>query len=62
MEVGILHSLTGTLAISEKSVVDSTLLAIEDINKAEDVLGKKLNLLLLRGNLIGVNLQKMLRN
>ena len=29
--VGVLHSLTGTMAISERSVVDATLLAIEEI-------------------------------
>ena len=34
IKVGILHSLSGTMAISEKSVVDSTQLAIEEINKS----------------------------
>jgi urea transport system substrate-binding protein len=34
IKVGVLHSLSGTMAISEKSVVDSTLLAIEEINAA----------------------------
>src|SRR3954464_12439454 len=40
--VGILHSLSGTMAISEVSVRDSELLAIDEINKAGGVLGKKL--------------------
>jgi urea transport system substrate-binding protein len=40
IKVGILHSLSGTMAISEKSVVDSTQLAIEEINNAGGVLGK----------------------
>ncbi|MCM1984503.1 urea ABC transporter substrate-binding protein [Lyngbya confervoides] len=40
IKVGILHSLTGTMAISEKSVVDAELLAIEEINNAGGVLGK----------------------
>jgi urea transport system substrate-binding protein len=40
--VGILHSLSGTMAISEVSVRDSELLAIEEINKAGGVLGKQL--------------------
>jgi urea transport system substrate-binding protein len=40
--VGILHSLSGTMAISEVSVRDSELLAIEEINAAGGVLGKKL--------------------
>jgi urea transport system substrate-binding protein len=32
IKAGILHSITGTMAISEKSVLDSTLMAIEEIN------------------------------
>jgi urea transport system substrate-binding protein len=40
--VGILHSLTGTMSISEVSVRDAELLAIEEINKAGGVLGKQL--------------------
>jgi urea transport system substrate-binding protein len=42
IKVGVLHSLSGTMAISEKSVVDSTLLAIEEINSAGGILGKKI--------------------
>ncbi|KGF72712.1 ABC transporter substrate-binding protein [Neosynechococcus sphagnicola sy1] len=42
IKVGILHSLSGTMAISEKSVVDATQLAIEEINAAGGVLGKKI--------------------
>lgn len=42
IKVGILHSLSGTMAISEKSLVDSTQLAIEEINKAGGVLGKQI--------------------
>lgn len=42
IKVGILHSLTGTMAISEKSVVDATLLAIEEINSQGGVLGRKI--------------------
>ncbi|MBE1444517.1 urea ABC transporter substrate-binding protein [Paenibacillus sp. OAS669] len=40
--VGILHSLTGTMSISEVSVKDAELMAIEEINKAGGVLGKQL--------------------
>ncbi|WP_373865188.1 urea ABC transporter substrate-binding protein [Paenibacillus koleovorans] len=40
--VGVLHSLTGTMSISEVSVKDSTMMAIEEINAAGGVLGKKL--------------------
>jgi urea transport system substrate-binding protein len=39
IKVGILHSLSGTMAISEQSVVDAELLAIEEINAAGGVLG-----------------------
>ncbi len=42
IKVGILHSLTGTMSISEKSVVDAEMLAIEEINKAGGVLGKQI--------------------
>lgn len=42
IKVGILHSLSGTMAISEKSVVDSTQLAIEEINQAGGLLGKQI--------------------
>jgi len=40
VKVGILHSLTGTIAIAEKSVVDAEMLAIEEINKAGGVMGQ----------------------
>lgn len=42
VKVGILHSLTGTIAIAEKSVVDAELLAIEEINKGGGVMGQKI--------------------
>ncbi|MCI3279720.1 urea ABC transporter substrate-binding protein [Synechococcus sp. PCC 6717] len=42
IKVGILHSLSGTMAISEKSVVDATQLAIDEINSAGGVLGKQI--------------------
>lgn len=41
IKVGVLHSLTGTMAISEKSVRDATLMAIEEINDKGGVLGRK---------------------
>lgn len=40
--VGLLHSLTGSMAISEGSVRDAEVLAIEEINKAGGVLGKQI--------------------
>ena len=42
IKVGILHSLSGTMAISEVTVRDSELLAIEEVNKAGGVLGKQI--------------------
>jgi urea transport system substrate-binding protein len=42
VKVGILHSLTGTIAIAEKSVVDAEMLAIEEINKAGGVMGSRI--------------------
>jgi urea transport system substrate-binding protein len=42
IKVGILHSLSGTMAISEKSAVDAEQLAIEEINAAGGVLGKQI--------------------
>lgn len=42
IKVGILHSLSGTMAISERSVVDAERLAIKEINAAGGVLGKQI--------------------
>ncbi|MET1074800.1 MAG: urea ABC transporter substrate-binding protein [Umezawaea sp.] len=42
IKVGVLHSLSGTMAISEVTVKDAELLAIEEINASGGVLGKKL--------------------
>lgn len=41
IKVGILHSLSGTMAISEVSVKDAELMAIDEINASGGVLGKK---------------------
>ncbi len=42
IKVGILHSLSGTMSISEVSVKDATLLAIEEINANGGIMGKML--------------------
>ncbi len=42
IKVGILHSLSGTMAISEVSVKDAEMMAIDEINAAGGVLGKKI--------------------
>ncbi|MBD2387012.1 urea ABC transporter substrate-binding protein [Cylindrospermum sp. FACHB-282] len=49
IKVGVLHSLSGTMAISEKSVVDATLLAIEEINKKGGILGRKIQPIIVDG-------------
>ena len=45
VKVGILHSLSGTMAISETSVRDAELLAINEINAAGGVLGKQIQVI-----------------
>ena len=50
IKVGILHSLSGTMAISEKSVVEAEQLAIEEINKAGGVLGRQIEAIVEDGN------------
>lgn len=45
VSVGVLQSLTGTMAISEITVKNAEMLAIEEINAAGGVMGKKINAL-----------------
>jgi len=42
IKVGILHSLSGTMAISETSLRDVALMTIDELNAAGGVLGKKI--------------------
>ncbi len=42
VKIGVLHSLTGTMAISEISLRDAVLMAVGEINAAGGVLGKKI--------------------
>ncbi|MGO4302736.1 MULTISPECIES: urea ABC transporter substrate-binding protein [unclassified Cupriavidus] len=42
IKIGILHSLSGTMAISETSLKDVALMTIDEINKSGGVLGRKL--------------------
>jgi urea transport system substrate-binding protein len=41
VKIGVLHSLSGTMAISETSLRDVVLMAVEEINAGGGVLGKK---------------------
>jgi len=47
--VGILHSQTGTMAVSESPVVDAVQLAIDEVNQAGGVLGRPLKPILADG-------------
>ena len=49
IKVGVLHSLSGTLAISETPVVEATLMAIDEINEQGGVLGKKIEPIVVDG-------------
>ena len=42
IKVGVLHSLSGTMAISETSLKDVALMTIDEINAKGGVMGKKL--------------------
>ena len=44
IKIGVLHSLTGAMAVSEKMLIDSATLAVEEINESGGLLGKKLEL------------------
>src|SRR5215470_4077938 len=41
IKVGVLHSLSGTMAISESTLKDTILMMVDDINKKGGLLGKK---------------------
>ena len=49
IRVGVLHSLSGTMAFSETAVVDATLLAIDEINAAGGLLGRRVEALVVDG-------------
>jgi urea transport system substrate-binding protein len=42
VKIGVLHSLTGTMAISETSLKDVVLMAVDEINAAGGVMGKQI--------------------
>jgi urea transport system substrate-binding protein len=49
VRIGVLHSRTGTMAISERPVIDAVLLAVEEINEAGGVLGRRIEAVLADG-------------
>jgi urea transport system substrate-binding protein len=44
VKLGLLHSLSGTIAIAEASLVDAEKMAVEEINAAGGVMGRKIEL------------------
>lgn len=51
--VGVLHSLTGTMAYSESPVVDATLMAIDEINQRHGLLGRRVEAAVVDGRSSG---------
>ena len=49
IKVGVLHSLSGTMANSETAVVDATLFAIDEINQAGGLLGRPVKAVVVNG-------------
>lgn len=49
IKVGILHSFSGTMAISEKAVAESTLMAIDEINAQGGLLERKIQAIVVDG-------------
>ena len=43
IRIGILHSLSGTMAGSESALVDAALLAVEEINESGGILGRTID-------------------
>ena len=42
IKIGVMHSLTGTMAISETSLRDAVLMAVDEINAKGGVLGRRI--------------------
>ena len=49
IKVGVLHSLTGTMAISETAVVKATKMAIQELNEKGGLLGRPIEVVLVDG-------------
>ena len=45
IKIGVLHSLSGTMAISEKPLVNAVKLAVEELNAQGGLLGRKLEVI-----------------
>jgi urea transport system substrate-binding protein len=49
IKVGVLHSLTGSVAISERPINETTLMAIDEINASGGLLGRKIEPIVMDG-------------
>lgn len=49
IKIGVLHSLSGTMAVSERAVADATLFAVEELNRRGGVLGRKVDAVVVDG-------------
>jgi urea transport system substrate-binding protein len=49
IRIGVLHSLSGTMAISERSLVDAATMAVEEINAAGGVMGRPIEIVIADG-------------
>ena len=61
VKIGVLHSLSGTMAISETSLKDVVLMAVEEINAAGGVMGKQIDRSSLTPPVTGIFLPKKRR-
>ena len=49
VKIGVLHSLSGTMAISETSLKDVVMMAVKEINEAGGVLGEQVEAVVVDG-------------
>lgn len=49
IKIGVVHSLTGTMAVSEKPLVDAVRLAVEEINSQGGLLGRQVQMIVADG-------------
>lgn len=49
IKIGILHSLSGTMAVSEQPVVEATLFAVEELNRHGGIMGRKIQPIVVDG-------------
>ena len=58
IKIGVLHSLSGTMAISETTLKDTVLMMVDDINKKGGLLGKKVEAVVVDPASIGRSLPR----